>query len=201
MWRRSRSSAAFRPRLVPDNLKTGVDKPDLYDPKVNLCRARGASRLPGRSGQGAEAPGQARVEWPMPYVRDSFWCGREFTSLERMQAEAARWSAEVARRPGPLTAAGGETGSSRARRRSPPLAHKCARPTWSPRASSAPRAARGCARRRGPPLSRPARFHPDRRRRDQASLTTNRTGPRLSPSCLPNMPWCPPPLRSPRTYG
>ena len=36
----------------------------------------------------------------MPYVRDSFWRGREFTSLQRMQAEAARWSAEVAgRRP------------------------------------------------------------------------------------------------------
>ena len=32
----------------------------------------------------------------MPYVRDSFWRGREFASLERMQAEAARWSAEVA---------------------------------------------------------------------------------------------------------
>ena len=44
--------------------------------------------------------GKARVERPMPYVRDSFWRGREFTSLERMQAEAARWSAEVAgRRP------------------------------------------------------------------------------------------------------
>ena len=36
----------------------------------------------------------------MPYVRDSFWRGREFTSAEHMQAEAARWSAEVAgRRP------------------------------------------------------------------------------------------------------
>ena len=32
----------------------------------------------------------------MPYVRDSFWRGREFTSLAQMQAEAARWSAEVA---------------------------------------------------------------------------------------------------------
>src|SRR6202522_519862 len=43
---------------------------------------------------------KARVERPMPYVRDSFWRGREFASLERMQAEAARWSAEVAgRRP------------------------------------------------------------------------------------------------------
>ncbi len=36
----------------------------------------------------------------MPYVRDSFWRGREFTSLEQMQAGAERWSAEVAgRRP------------------------------------------------------------------------------------------------------
>ena len=26
-------------RLVPDNLKTGVDKPDLYDPKVNRSYA------------------------------------------------------------------------------------------------------------------------------------------------------------------
>ena len=32
----------------------------------------------------------------MPYVRDSFWRGREFTSLAQMQAEAARWSLEVA---------------------------------------------------------------------------------------------------------
>jgi hypothetical protein len=32
----------------------------------------------------------------MPYVRDSFWRGREFTSLTQMQAEAERWSREVA---------------------------------------------------------------------------------------------------------
>ena len=32
----------------------------------------------------------------MPYIRDSFWRGREFTSAEQMQAEAVRWSAEVA---------------------------------------------------------------------------------------------------------
>jgi hypothetical protein len=41
---------------------------------------------------------KARVERPMPYVRDSFWRGREFTSLAQMQAEAARWSAGVAGR-------------------------------------------------------------------------------------------------------
>ena len=32
----------------------------------------------------------------MPYVRDSFWRGREFASLLQMQAEAVRWSLEVA---------------------------------------------------------------------------------------------------------
>ena len=43
----------------------------------------------------------------MPYIRDSFWRGREFTSLTQMQAEAERWSAEVAgqRRCRPLDGA------------------------------------------------------------------------------------------------
>ena len=32
----------------------------------------------------------------MTYVRDSFWRGREFGSLAQMQADALRWSTEVA---------------------------------------------------------------------------------------------------------
>ena len=85
-------------RLVPDNLKTGVDKPDLYDPKINRSYAELAAHYgclvdPARSRKPRD---KARVERPMPYVRDSFWRGREFTSLEQMQAEAARWSAQVA---------------------------------------------------------------------------------------------------------
>jgi transposase len=85
-------------RLVPDNLKTGVDKPDLYDPKVNRSYAELAAHYgclidPARAMKPRD---KARVERPMPYVRDSFWRGREFASLKRMQAEAARWSAEVA---------------------------------------------------------------------------------------------------------
>ena len=32
----------------------------------------------------------------MTYVRDSFWRGREFASLTQMQADAVRWSTEVA---------------------------------------------------------------------------------------------------------
>ena len=41
---------------------------------------------------------KARVERPMPYVRDSFWRGREFASLPQMQGEAVRWALEVAGR-------------------------------------------------------------------------------------------------------
>ena len=87
-------------RLVPDNLRTGVDKPDLYDPKINRSYAELAAHYgclidPARSRKPRD---KARVERPMPYVRDSFWRGREFTSLEQMHAEAERWSAETAGR-------------------------------------------------------------------------------------------------------
>jgi transposase len=85
-------------RLVPDNLKTGVDRPDLYDPGVNRSYAELAGHYgclvdPARSRKPRD---KAQVERPMPYIRDSFWRGREFTSLEHMQAGAVRWSAEVA---------------------------------------------------------------------------------------------------------
>jgi transposase len=85
-------------RLVPDNLKTGVDRPDLYDPKINRSYAELAAHYgclvdPARSRKPKD---KAQVERPMPYIRDSFWRGREFTSLAQMQAEAVRWSAEVA---------------------------------------------------------------------------------------------------------
>lgn len=87
-------------RLVPDNLKTGVDKPDLYDPKINrsyaeLAEHYGALIDPARAGKARD---KAQVERPMPYVRDSFWKGRDFTgySLERLQQAAQAWCAEVA---------------------------------------------------------------------------------------------------------
>jgi transposase len=85
-------------RLVPDNLKTGVDRPDLYDPRINRSYAELAAHYgclvdPARSRKPRD---KAQVERPMPYIRDSFWRGREFTSLEHMQAEAVRWSADVA---------------------------------------------------------------------------------------------------------
>ncbi|MFP5254042.1 MAG: IS21 family transposase [Actinomycetes bacterium] len=85
-------------RLVPDNLKTGVDRPDLYDPLLNrsygeLAEHYGVLIDPARSRKPRD---KARVERPMPYVRDSFWRGREFASLAQMQAAALRWCVEVA---------------------------------------------------------------------------------------------------------
>ncbi|WP_194893729.1 IS21 family transposase [Catenulispora pinisilvae] len=87
-------------RLVPDNLKTGVDKPDLYDPKINkayaeLARHYGTLVDPARALHPKDKP---RVERQMPYIRDSFWAGREFVSLEHMQAEAIEWAQVVAGR-------------------------------------------------------------------------------------------------------
>jgi transposase len=87
-------------RLVPDNLKTGVDRPDLYDPRINRSYAELAAHYgclvdPARSRKPRD---KAQVERPMPYIRDSFWRGREFTSLEQMQAEAVRWCTDVAGR-------------------------------------------------------------------------------------------------------
>jgi hypothetical protein len=73
---------------------------------------------------------KARVERPMPYVRDSFWRGREFTSLAQMQAEAERWSAEV-------------PGSGRAGRWTAPRRPPCSRRWRSRRCGRCP-ASRSC---------------------------------------------------------
>jgi transposase len=85
-------------RLIPDNLRTGVDRPDLYDPQMNrsygeLAVHYGVLVDPARRGKPKDKP---RVERQVPYVRDSFWRGREFTSLEQMRAEALRWCVQVA---------------------------------------------------------------------------------------------------------
>jgi hypothetical protein len=87
-------------RLVPDNLRTGVDKPDLYDPKINRSYAELAEHYgtlvdPARVRKPRD---KAQVERPMPYVRDSFWRGRqdEFTSVKQIQTAAVVWSRDVA---------------------------------------------------------------------------------------------------------
>jgi len=84
--------------LVPDNLATGVTKADLYDPKLNRVYAEMAAHYgclvdPARAGKPKDKP---RVERPMPYIRDSFWRGRDFASLDEMQAAAVEWCLGVA---------------------------------------------------------------------------------------------------------
>jgi transposase len=87
-------------RIVPDNLATGVERADLYDPKINRAYAELAEHYrvlvdPARVRKPRD---KARVERPMPYVRDSFWRGREFTSLAAMQTAALLWCRDVAGR-------------------------------------------------------------------------------------------------------
>lgn len=84
-------------RLVCDNLKTGVIRPDLYDPLINLAYGELASFYgtlidPARANKPKDKP---RIERPMPYIRDSFFAGRQFESLAAMQSEGLRWAVEV----------------------------------------------------------------------------------------------------------
>ncbi len=87
-------------RIVPDNLKTGVITPDLYDPLINRAFAELATHYgtlidPARA---LKPRDKARVERPVPYARDSFFAGRadEFTSEVHMQTDAVRWCRHVA---------------------------------------------------------------------------------------------------------
>jgi hypothetical protein len=85
-------------RLVPDNLKNGVDRPDLYDPRINraygeFARHYGVLIDPARAGKPRDKP---RVERPMPYVRDSYFAGRDFPTLGAWRDDALRWCTDVA---------------------------------------------------------------------------------------------------------
>jgi len=84
-------------RIVCDNLKTGVSKPDVYDPQINRAYAELASFYgvlidPARAFTPKD---KARIERPMPYIRDSFFRGRAFDSLAQMQQAAVDWCVQV----------------------------------------------------------------------------------------------------------
>lgn len=96
--------AAFRffggvPQQVRlDNLKVGVIKPDIYDPALNhaydeLGAHFGLLIDPCRAGRPKDKP---QVERSVPYVRDSFFKGRQFRSLVEMQEASLRWCEQVA---------------------------------------------------------------------------------------------------------
>ena len=81
-----------------DNLKTGVLKPDLYDPQLNRAYAEFARHYgvlvdPCRAGRPKDKP---QVERAVPYVRESCWRGRDFDSVSAMVDAAMTWSRNVA---------------------------------------------------------------------------------------------------------
>jgi hypothetical protein len=81
-----------------DNLKTGVLRADIYDPLLNRAYGELGTHYsvlldPCRQGHPKDKP---RVERAVPYVRDSFWRGRDFESLADMKAGALGWCIAVA---------------------------------------------------------------------------------------------------------
>ncbi len=85
-------------RVIPDNLKTGIIKPDLYDPKFNrgyeeLAHHYGVIIDPARSGKPKDKP---RIERMIPYIRDSFWSDRNFNSQEEINRQATQWCLRIA---------------------------------------------------------------------------------------------------------
>ena len=85
-------------RIVLDNLKDGIIKPDLYDPVLNrtyrdLADHYGFLIDPGRVASPKDKP---VVERQMPYVRDSAWAGQSWPDLQAAQAGAEHWCQAVA---------------------------------------------------------------------------------------------------------
>ncbi len=85
-------------RLVPDNLGSGVIKPDLYDPKFNRAYDELAHHYdclidPARAGKPQDKP---KIERMVPYIRASFWKGRSFTSFEEINGALREWCLKVA---------------------------------------------------------------------------------------------------------
>jgi transposase len=99
-----------------DNLKTGVLRADIYDPQLNRAYAELAQHYvvlldPCRAGKPKDKP---CVERAVPYVRDSFWRGRDFGTVVEMKEGARRWCGGVsaARSHGTLPGTVGEVFAS-----------------------------------------------------------------------------------------
>lgn len=87
-------------RMVPDNLKSGVLRPDLYDPRLNrsyeeLAHHYGFIIDPARVRKPTDKP---RIERQIRFIRDDAWRGRTFTSLAEINGALEAWCLEVGQR-------------------------------------------------------------------------------------------------------
>jgi transposase len=84
--------------IIPDNTKAMIRRPDALDARLvdaflDYVQARGLFVDPARVHSPKDKP---RVENQVPYVRESWFDGETFTSLDDARASAERWSREVA---------------------------------------------------------------------------------------------------------
>jgi transposase len=85
-------------RVVLDNLRAAVTKPDRYDPVFQRTFEEYA-RYRGFVIDAAavrHAKGKPHVERQVPYVRESFFRGEDWHDIAHVQREALRWCTEVA---------------------------------------------------------------------------------------------------------
>ena len=85
-------------RLVIDNMKAAVTKPNRYDPYFQrtfeeYARHRG---FVIDSTVGGHPTGKPVVERAVPYVRENFFRGEQWLDLAHVQRDARRWCLEVA---------------------------------------------------------------------------------------------------------
>ena len=85
-------------RVVLDNLKAGVLRADIYDPSLNrgyeeLAHHYGFLPDPARGHKPKDKP---RVERMVPFIRNDFWPGRSFASLNDINVALQVWCLEEA---------------------------------------------------------------------------------------------------------
>jgi transposase len=85
-------------RVVLDNLRAAINRPDRYDPAFQrtfeeYARHRGFIIDPANSGH---AQGKPHVERAVPYLRENFFRGEDWIDRDHVQREAVRWCVAVA---------------------------------------------------------------------------------------------------------
>lgn len=84
--------------VIIDNLKPAIDKSDRYNPKINrqfleYAQDRGFIVDPANSGH---PRGKPIIERAVPYVRDNFFKGESFISLDDCRERAVDWCTNIA---------------------------------------------------------------------------------------------------------